>query len=575
MTGFEIEELPLNGKSVAAWGQLGERHRNWPVVYTLEGPGKVYVGESLNAASRFKQHLDAGKKRVNKARVVVDPTFNKSVCLDLESYLIRLFAGDGKYEVLNRNDGVTDADYYGRTDYQKSFEKIFDELKERGAFDRTIKEIENSDLFKLSPFKALTPEQAVAVEDIVTGLFDDLAEKTPSRLVIQGDPGTGKTIVAIYLIKLLSDIQHADLSDPPEGDSIFSEFFVEGYPKLLADFRIGLVVPQQSLRRSIQKVFRKTPGLKPSMVLTPFEAAQSVERFDLLIVDETHRLNQRASLATGKLNGLFREINEKLFGSDDVGWTQLDWINAVSQHQIYLVDAAQAVRPADLPRHVLEDLTSTARAAGRHYPLSTQMRVQAGSDYVGYVRRVLGGAATQPQTFPGYDLRFFDDFDEMLTAVAQKDTEVGLARTIAGYAWPWASKKDPTAFDITIGDRQLRWNSTDVDWINSPGSLEEVGSIHTTQGYDLNIAAVVIGLDLRFDPANQKICFDRSNYHDKKGMQNNPKRGITYSDDDVLQYVKNIYAVLLTRGIIGTYVYVCDPPLREHLRGYLGLHEVS
>ncbi|WP_432501827.1 DNA/RNA helicase domain-containing protein [Kineococcus arenarius] len=569
MTSFEIEEVPFNGKSVAAWAQVDERHRNWPVVYTLEGPGKVYVGESLNAAGRFKQHLEAGKKPVRRARVVVDPTFNKSVCLDLESYLIRLFAGDGKYEVLNRNDGVTNADYYGRQGYQKAFEDIFEELRKRGAFNRSVKEIENTDLFKLSPFKALTSEQAIAVEDILNGLFNDLEEEVPSRLVIQGDPGTGKTIVAIYLIKLLSDIQHADLSEPAEGDSILSEFFVEGYPQLLKDFRIGLVVPQQSLRKSIENVFGKTPGLAPSMVMSPFEAAQTKTPFDLLIVDETHRLNQRASLASGALNALFPRINEHLFGSDDLNLTQLDWINAVSRHQIYLLDAAQAVRPADVPREALDDLTATAKAVDRHYSLTTQMRVRAGADYVDYIRRVLDGAATEHQTFPGYDLRFFDDFDEMLTAVAQRDAEAGLARTIAGYAWPWASRKDPNAFDITIGGRQLRWNSTDVDWINSPGSLDEVGSIHTTQGYDLNTAAVIIGLDLRFDTATERIYFDRSHYHDKKGMQNNPKRGITYTDEDVLQYVKNIYAVLLTRGILGTYVYVCDPPLREHLRQFL------
>ncbi|GAA0323466.1 DUF2075 domain-containing protein [Kineococcus aurantiacus] len=572
MTGFEIEEVPYTSGSISAWGKLDERHRNWPVVYTLEGPGKVYVGESLNAAGRLKQHLDAGKKPVRTARVVKDPTFNKSVCLDLESYLIRLFAGDGKYEVLNRNDGVTNADYYGREDYQKSFKEIFDELKDRGAFDRSLQEIQNSDLFKLSPFKALTPEQAIAVEDILTGLFDDLEKEVPSRLVIQGDPGTGKTIVAIYLIKLLSDIQHADLSEPVDGDSLFSEFFVEGHPALLKDFRIGLVVPQQSLRASIQKVFRKTPGLHPSMVLKPFEAAQATP-FDLLIVDETHRLNQRASLASGSLNKLFREVNEKLFGKDDLNLTQLDWINEVSRHQIYLLDAAQAVRPADVPREALEQLTATARKAERHYSLTTQMRVQAGSDYVGYIRRVLNGTAVEPQVFPGYDLRFFDDFDEMLTTVEQKDTEVGLARAIAGYAWPWLSKKDPAAFDITIGDRQLRWNSTDVDWINAPGSVLEVGSVHTTQGYDLNIAAVIIGPDLRFDPVTDRIVFDRSNYHDKKGMQNNPQRGITYTDDDILQYVKNAYAVLLTRGVLGTYVYVCDPALREHLRSYLTPHD--
>ncbi|MGO1594679.1 MAG: DNA/RNA helicase domain-containing protein, partial [Ancrocorticia sp.] len=107
------------------------------------------------------------------------------------------------------------------------------------------------------------------------------------------------------------------------------------------------------------------------------------------------------------------------------------------------------------------------------------------------------------------------------------------------------------------------------DWISSRHSSDEVGSIHTVQGYDLNYAGVIIGNDLRYDSSNHKITFDRAEYHDKKGKEDNLKRGINYSDHDLLQYVRNIYGVLLTRGIIGTYVYVCDPALREYLRRYL------
>ena len=66
------------------------------------------------------------------------------------------------------------------------------------------------------------------------------------------------------------------------------------------------------------------------------------------------------------------------------------------------------------------------------------------------------------------------------------------------------------------------------------------------------------------------MVFHRENYHDKKGKENNPRLGIVYSDDDLLDYVKNIYRVLLTRGIRGTYVYVVDEALRDHLRPLLG-----
>jgi len=131
------------------------------------------------------------------------------------------------------------------------------------------------------------------------------------------------------------------------------------------------------------------------------------------------------------------------------------------------------------------------------------------------------------------------------------------------------SKKDPTAADIEIDGVSLRWNGTTKDWISSKNALEEVGSIHTVQGYDLNYAGVIIGGDLRYDAATGQMLVDRSSYFDVKGVENNKQLGRRYTDAEVRQFVLNIYGVLLTRGIRGTYVYVVDPALREYLTPFL------
>lgn len=569
MTSFRLETVQFRSGDVAGWSSRDPRYRNWPVVYTLSGHDAVYVGESLNVAARLRQHLDSvGKRVLDRADVVVDDTFNKSACLDLESFLIRHFAGDGRFQVLNRNEGISDADYYGRASYQDAFDAIFEELRNRGFFTRSAKEIENTDLFKLSPFKALTHDQSIAVSDILEGFFEDLSRDVHSEIVIKGDPGTGKTVVGIFLMKLLSDIRDAKVTEPSDGESVFSDFFAEGHPELLKDARVGLVVPQQSLRESIKRVFKKTPGLHQSMVLSPFQVGKDSAKFDLLIVDEAHRLSQRARQASGMQNKDYVDINIKLFGEDDPRWTQLDWIRARSKHQVYLVDSAQSVRPGDLPTQLLEQLLARTESTGRFYRLVSQHRVKAGSDYVGYVRDVLAGQRTERKDFECYDLRFFDDLAEMRSEIVRLEQSEGLSRLLAGYAWKWRTKKDPSAFDIEIDEVQLRWNGVATDWVSSPGSIDEVGSIHTIQGYDLNYAGVIIGPDLRFDTAQGEIYFDRDNYFDSRGKSNNPQLGITYSDDDLLRYVRNIYAVLLTRGILGTFVYVCDPELRERLRPF-------
>lgn len=587
MTPSDIRWLGFTNAEVTNWAGLDHRNTNWPIVYVLDdadgstsgargkGLKDVYVGESRNAAARIRQHLvSPEKKHLRNVRVVVDATFNKSVCLDLESYLIRMLAGDGACQVLNRNDGIVEADYYDRDLYRESFSEVFERLRADGVFSRTIPEIENSDLFKLSPFKELTQDQAIAVEGILEGLFEDLKADTRSTIVIQGEPGTGKTVVATYLLKLIADIKAGAPAEELDSDSMFSEFFDRSHSELLTDVRIGLVVPQQSLRESIMRVFEKTPGLHPKMVMTAFDVGLADEQFDLLVVDESHRLNQRANQPSGTQNKRFLEINEKLFGQDDPLKTQLDWIRAKSRNQILLIDAAQSVRPADLPPEVLHGLVAEAKAADRHYPLVSQMRVRAGSDYVGYVRRLLGRREVDEvpahvETFDGYDFRLFDSIADMHTEVLRREADVGLSRLVAGYAWPWKSKTDKAAYDIEIDGSRFRWNSTQKDWIASRKSLEEVGSIHTVQGYDLNYAGVIIGPDLTYDADTRRVVVNRASYFDTKGKENNRRLGKVYTDDDLLRFVQNIYAVLLTRGIRGTYVYVCDPGLRTYLRNFI------
>lgn len=578
MTPSEIERLAFDSDAVSAWARGSEHRRNWPVVYVLDSGdaangASVYVGETVNAASRMRQHLASpAKAGFRSVRVVIDETFNKSACLDLESHLIRWLAGDGAFTVMNGNEGIVDAQYYERDLYREGFAEVFEQLRAEGIFQRSIPEIENSDLFKLSRFKVLTPEQAIAVEDIVDGLIEDLATGAASTSVIEGHPGTGKTIVAVFLMKMLADIRDHDDADEIEPDSMFAEYFVPENRELLARLRIGSVVPQKSLRESIRQVFRKTPRFGATQVVTPFDVGESDDPWDVLIVDETHRLNQRANQSSGINNKRFAAINERLFGVDDPVKTQLDWVRARSAHQIYLLDAEQTVRPADLPQAALRSLVAGAQASHRRYPLTTQMRVRAGADYVAFVRALLRGevASGSRPDLGDYELRLFDDLGEMQREILQRNAEHGLARLVAGYAWEWKSNTNKDAFDIELDGVQLRWNGTTKDWINSRASIDEVGSIHTVQGYDLNYAGVIIGPDLRFDPRTRRLFIDRESYRDKKGEENNKQLGIVYSDDDLLTFIRNIYGVLLTRGMRGTFVYVCDPALRAYVASVIG-----
>ena len=570
MTDFKIRQIPFDGDSIGRLSTETEILNNWPVVYTLNDKLQIYVGETTNVEMRMRQHLQSQERSELKlATVILDKTYNKSACLDLESHLIGYFHADGKYRVLNRNSGLTDSDYFQRDKYRESFKAIFEKLQESGMLSRSIPEIVNSDFFKYSPFKALNTDQAVAVEGVLEKLVEDVENKSTEPIVIQGDPGTGKTIVAIYLLKLIEDIRRSSPDDSLDVDSLFSDFFTEGYREIFKKLSIVLVVPQVSLRTSIQKVFKRTPGLDPKSVMSQFELAKSGRIYDLVIVDEAHRLQHRANQPSAQQNKDYSEINKVLFGEDDKNSTQIDWIKACSRHQIFLIDSAQSVKPADVPSHFLDSLKVEAEKSHGFFKLISQMRVAGGSDYIDFIKQVLHQTwRMEKPNFTKYEFKFFDEIEEMRNLIIQKDKEHGLSRLVAGFAWSWASKRDRNAFDIEIEGLKLRWNSTASDWINSKNSLEEVGSIHTVQGYDLNYTGVVIGPELGFDRKTNKIVFHREKYFDVKGKENNPTLGIFYTDEDLRQYVLNVYRVLLTRGILGTYVYVVDKDLREFLRNF-------
>lgn len=124
------------------------------------------------------------------------------------------------------------------------------------------------------------------------------------------------------------------------------------------------------------------------------------------------------------------------------------------------------------------------------------------------------------------------------------------------------TKEDKTIADIVIDDVTMQWNRQTGGWLGNPDAQQEMGSIYTLPGLDLNYAGVVIGPSLIFDKNTNQIKVNKNNFYDDK-----VKKGVT--DEELLAYILNTYAVFLTRGIRGTYVYICDDDLREYFKKYI------
>lgn len=530
----------------------------WPLVYFIQNKSQriAYVGESTNAASRIKNHLANPTKAsvFNKISIIGSDKFNKSATLDIESNLIQYISSEGTYKLQNGNYGLINHNYYQQDLYKDLFKEIWNKLIEKKVVSKSLAEIENTELFKYSPYKALTEDQYRSVLEIL----ENLCTNKSTRIFVKGSAGTGKTILATYLIKLLySDVSNSnfeDYNDDELREIRYIRAFQAKYPKA----KIGLVIAMTSLRESLKNVFRKIPGLNPSMVINPSETFKVKEKYDLLIIDEAHRLRQYKNISW---MGAFKKNNRKL-GLDDSG-TELDWILANSKNQIFFYDAAQSVKPSDIEGFRFDKLLSDVNTP--KIQLTSQMRVKGGNNYIQFVDELLNvkRSDTAAYSAENYELLVFDSLVDLYKELENKEQQFGLSRLVAGYSWPYSSKTDKSAVDIEIDGLKFQWNQTENDWINSPNAFTEIGCIHTTQGYDLNYVGVIFGKEISYDKDLGKIVIDPKKYFDKNG-----KNGIK-DPEELKAFIINIYKTIMYRGIKGSYIYACDPALRSYLKKHI------
>ncbi len=503
---------------------------NWPVVYIQENGKEMYIGQTTNVYSRSKQHYEnADRVRLKWIHVVTDEEFNLSAAFDFESLLIQYVSADGVFGLQNSNGGLVNHNYYDKEKYLAKLETVWPKLREKGLVKQELSDIRNSEFFKYSPYKALTEDQLAIAEQ----LERSVQKGNIATHVVNGAAGTGKSILALYILKHLKQ------------------------QKETKDISAALVVPMTSLRNTLQRVLRRVPGMGADMVIGPSDVTK--KRYDLLIVDEAHRLRRRINLTNFPS---YDSTNKKLKLPKNA--TQLDWILSSSRQQIFFYDKGQSVVPGDVRPEDFQKLNAV------RYELTSQMRVEGGEDYLRFIDDLLELKDVSAYKPVNYEFKIYGDIREMVNDLKQKDAEHKLARLVAGYAWPWVTKGGSEGYDIEIDGLKLIWNSKNIDWVNSKNAINEVGCIHTVQGYDLNYTGVIIGPELSYDEKTRQLVVNKEKYEDTNG-----KRSITHPDE-LKQYVINIYKTLLTRGIKGTYIYIVDEKLRNHLTDLIAArHDIS
>ena len=565
---------------------------NWPVVYLIYNDSEVYVGETTSAYVRYGQHASENgkyfndRRRLNRISIIFDDLFNKSAILDIEQNLIHLLEADAAIQeengghgrkLQNRNAGQSYAhDYYNRTIYQAKVEEVWNRLLKRRFVSNSFLSIKNSDLFKYSPYTSLTAEQELVCRDIIRDIISRLSIGKKGMAVIKGAAGTGKSLVLINMIMTLLrslyikydyDFETDSEDDLDDRYALHAELerFYTNWKTMTGrnSLKIGFVVPMSSIRSTFQMVFKyagkSTKGMKANIVIGPNAVVTDADEqeYDVVFVDESHRLKRRVAMS-GTEMGAFDKCCNKI-GLNPHDADQLDFLLRKSKYQVLVYDENQSIKPTDIPVITMNNKISQNVTIRRE--LRSQMRCQGGGDFMQYIDDIFSLRNPAKKTFGKYDFKLYDDPNKMIDFIVKKDADESLCRTLAGYSWEWVSSKDKTVPDIELDGRKYFWNKTSSRWILN-SAPDEIGCVHTSQGYDLNRVAVIFGREIDYDPATRAITIDRRLFYDSKVKQQT-------TDAQLKTFILNAYKVMLVRGIKGCYVYACNKNLRDFLHQYI------
>lgn len=356
----------------------------------------------------------------------------------------------------------------------------------------------------------------------------DMQKRT---IIIQGGPGTGKSVLAVNLLKefLLKNNNacYCTKNSAPR----------EAYQKLLAKSNYKAMV-------NIKQLFR-----------SPFGLCNLTSNFyDCLIVDETHRLVK------------------KMYG-DWKGDNQVkECINA-SLFTVFLLDEDQQITKKDIGS--VEEIKKWATELDSEVimnedtVLQSQFRCNGSDQYIQLINNILqiGKPMDIDLKELNFDIRVFDDPNELRDTLRELNKINNKARMVAGYCYDWNVKHNRGEYDIYLENGfKAKWNlENDKIWAINLNSFEEVGCIHTAQGLEFDYIGVLIGNDLRFDKASGKIITDRT-----KISKDDKSSGIRSAKEDVAErLIKNTYKTLLTRGQKGCFIYCEDKVLADYIRSFL------
>lgn len=550
------------------------------VIYFYEGQKNIYVGQTKHFFARHKQHIDekndSKSKKENKTfysdgtYTKVFATFGKMITQgsldDIERQMITYMTVDnestGKHVDNGTAGNLVDA-YNGQddvlSDFISPFWNFLYSIEEVNT--KELEQIKQSLLFKYSPFTKLTQDKANIIKEI---------SQNPGNYVIEGLAGTGKTVILTNLVAALK----------------------KDYP----NSRIAVVCKSNWVQ--IGKTIFDNYNMTNVDTTTALSLIRSKNHYDFVLVDEAHRLNRYYS----KGNHIVQDIFKDKDGNYSDKYDELDMIAKQAKNIILFYDPSQSIRPNDIPTHKFADFLDQKNFTKKE--LNTEYRVQAGvtepgmdsDDFMNGIQSFLqiSDRPFNKNIFKSYlsnENAYFgivESIEDLFSYLDNKELcyQNLQDRVLAGYGRKWlskeskekiakekklAKKENRSPMNIEIqhdwieGENQWDWNSTNENWISKKNSRNEIGSIHAIQGVDLDYAGVIISNDI--DYRDGKVVGVQDKYFDKNGKF----KSEDFDTEAFNDFIKNIYYVLLTRGIRGVRIYFENKNMENYFYNYMGI----
>ena len=521
--------------------------KQWETCTAVEGKDAIV---STFTGGGIREVAHPSYQAMSYANLIKD--FNETVQLDdirlypcafLHNYDLR---DDDPICSSQYQEYINEAPMFGTNDFEK-LRKFIKRYIVEGDDRELLYKIENG---KIRPSKRLQDslvnmlqgnkefnmidEQKVIYEDAIRMAIDTVASNSKNVLVVQGGPGTGKSVLAINLLVELTK----------RG---MTSFYVTKN-----------AAPRAVFRDKLKGSFKMTYINNLFQGSGQFTEAETNE-VNVLVVDEAHRLNAKS--------GMFQNLGEN----------QIKEIINASNFSIFFIDEDQKVTLKDIGS--VDEIKKYAQELGagiRIVELESQFRCNGSDGYLSWLDNLLEIRKTanfDDMDFD-YDFKILDDPNEVRRLIYEKNRENNKSRMVAGYCWNWISegKNNTDIHDIVIPEYnfEMSWNlGNSQTWAIDPMSVNEIGCIHTCQGLEFDYVGVIIGDDIRYEDGHIVTDYKKRASTDQslKGIYKISKEeGQEEANRVADSIIKNTYRTLMTRGMKGCYVYCTDKNLQEYLK---------